>query len=58
MMNLGDLNLRKLQRGKCLGVLLGRFEEFLLGRGSGVSENYQRANERSGVAEMMFNKQD
>jgi hypothetical protein len=38
MKNLGGLNLKMLQRGKCLGVFVGRFGVFLLGRGSGVSE--------------------
>jgi hypothetical protein len=44
MKRLGDLSLRMLQRGKCLGVFVGRFGVFLLGRGSGISEPTSRAS--------------
>jgi hypothetical protein len=44
MKSLGGLSLKMLQRGKCLGVFVGRFGEFLLGRGSGVSESTSRAS--------------
>jgi hypothetical protein len=44
MKSLGDLSLKMLQRGKCLGVFAGRFGGFLLGRGSGVSGPTSRAS--------------